>query len=374
MPRLINSVEPKLTNCPKCSTNGMLKMELQNGDTVKCWHCGNVYNPLSNSSSAQNQALQKTQKRDFYEILGVSKDAPPEAIRKEYYKKSLKIHPDKTQNLPAEEKAIAEEEFKLLSKAYQVLSDPDMRAKYDKHGEDGISEQMVDPGEFFRQQFGGDRFQNIIGEISIGNAFKNMGQDMTEEQKKVAEEEQHAAMKKRIELLTENLLKKLSIFVEDPANEETFKQLVLIEAQDLKEENYGKELLMAIGYIYDVKASQKSSMALGKIWSNLKDKANVFSDTIGVVRSAIDMQKSHQKLQQIEKGEAAISSEEEARTLQAEMAQKSMDTIWKGSRLEVQQVLRQVCDNVLYQPNIDEIILARRARALKLIGEIYMTI
>ncbi len=100
----------------------------------------------------------------------------------------------------------------------------------------------------------------------------------------------------------------------------------------------------------------------------------VFYIHLGVVRSAMDMQKSHAKLQQVEQGQTALASEEEGRRLQAEMAQKSMETIWKGSRLEVQNVLRQVCDNVLYEPNVNEVILARRARGLKLIGEIYMNL
>ena len=305
----------------------MLRIEFQAGDSLKCWACQNIYHPEGTTSQpkdTQQHMTTASSGRNFYEILGVSKEATPEEIRKQYYKRSLKIHPDKTSNLPEEEKLAAEDEFKLLSKAYQVLSDDDMRVKYDKYGEKGISEQMVDPGEFFKQQFGGDRFTNIIGEISIGAAFKSMDKEMTEEQKKENQLEQDAAMRQRIEKLTLNLLNKLNIYVEDPNNEETFKQLVTIEAQDLKQENYGKELLIAIGYIYDNKASQKSSMALGKFWNNIKDKANVFSDTIGVVRSAIDMQKSHQKLQQVEQGQAALSNEEEGRRLQAEMAQKSM--------------------------------------------------
>eukprot|EP00835_Amoeboradix_gromovi_P005329 NODE_491_length_7770_cov_0.866771.p2 type:complete len:410 gc:universal NODE_491_length_7770_cov_0.866771:6380-5151(-) len=378
MARLISTVEPLLFSCPQCKRQGMLRMELLPGDNIKCWSCQHVYDPVGTSqkrSNNENNSLETVKaSRDYYEILGVTKDATSDEVRKQYYKRSLKIHPDKTQNLPEGEKLAADEEFKLLSKAYQVLSDAEMKAKYDKYGEKGISEQMMDPGEYFKQQFGGDRFSNIIGEISIGAAFKQMDKELTDEEKKQMQLESDEAMRSRIEKLTHNLLNKLNVYVEDPNNEETFKQLVLIEAQDLKQENYGKELLTAIGYIYDNKASQKSSMALGKIWSNIKDKATVFHDTIGVVRSAIDMQKSHQKFQMVEQGQTAISSEEESRRLQAEMAQKSMETIWKGSRLEVQQVLRQVCDNVLYEPNVDEIVLARRARGLKIIGEIYMDI
>ncbi len=282
MPRLIQSVEPKLTHCPQCSKSGMLKLELQDGDNIKCWSCGRIYDPISHPANTQ---LTRSNSSDFYEILGVAKDASPDDIRKQYYKKSLKIHPDKTHNLPPQEKEIAEDQFKALSRAYQCLSDPEMRAKYDKHGEQGISENMMDPGEYFKQQFGGDRFTNIIGEISLGSALKSMEKEQTEEEKKMYQLEQEQAMIKRIDLLTHNLLNKLSIYVEDPMNEDTFKQLISIEAQDLREENYGKELLTAIGYIYDVKASQKSSIGIGRFWSNIKDKANVINDTFGILHS-----------------------------------------------------------------------------------------
>jgi len=68
-------------------------------------------------------------KKDFYEILGITKSATPEEIKKAYRKKAIEFHPDKN---PGD--ATAEENFKTCAEAYEVLSDPNKKAKYDQYG------------------------------------------------------------------------------------------------------------------------------------------------------------------------------------------------------------------------------------------------
>jgi molecular chaperone DnaJ len=68
-------------------------------------------------------------KKDFYEILGIDKSATPEQIKKAYRKKAIEYHPDKN---PGDK--TAEENFKLAAEAYEILSDPDKKARYDQFG------------------------------------------------------------------------------------------------------------------------------------------------------------------------------------------------------------------------------------------------
>uniref|UniRef100_A0A4W5LWY8 J domain-containing protein n=1 Tax=Hucho hucho TaxID=62062 RepID=A0A4W5LWY8_9TELE len=81
-------------------------------------------------------------KKDFYEILGISKGADAAEIKKAYRKSALKYHPDKN---PGDKEA--EEKFKLAAEAYEVLSDPAKRAKYDQYGHQQFTyKSKIDPG------------------------------------------------------------------------------------------------------------------------------------------------------------------------------------------------------------------------------------
>ncbi|MDE7179611.1 MAG: molecular chaperone DnaJ [Muribaculaceae bacterium] len=74
------------------------------------------------------------EKRDYYEVLGVSKGASADEIKKAYRKMAIKYHPDKYAQESEEKKKAAEEKFKEAAEAYDVLSDADKRAKYDQFG------------------------------------------------------------------------------------------------------------------------------------------------------------------------------------------------------------------------------------------------
>lgn len=72
-------------------------------------------------------------KRDYYEILGVTKDSTPDEIKKAYRKKAMEFHPDRN---PGNKEA--EEKFKEAAEAYDVLSNPDKKARYDQFGHEGL--------------------------------------------------------------------------------------------------------------------------------------------------------------------------------------------------------------------------------------------
>lgn len=80
-------------------------------------------------------------KRDYYEILGVSKDASDGEIKKAYHKLAIKYHPDKNRDNPKE----AEEKFKEINEAYSVLSNKQKRAQYDQFGPDAFQMVHLEP-------------------------------------------------------------------------------------------------------------------------------------------------------------------------------------------------------------------------------------
>jgi molecular chaperone DnaJ len=101
---------------------------------------------------------------DFYEALGVTRSASPEEIKKAYRKKARELHPDANPDDPT-----AEDRFKEVARAYEVLSDPDQRARYDRFGESGISGSGAGPdvGDMFGGGGLGDIFEAFFG----GNGF-----------------------------------------------------------------------------------------------------------------------------------------------------------------------------------------------------------
>jgi molecular chaperone DnaJ len=107
-------------------------------------------------------------KRDFYDVLGVAKNASEEEIKKAYRKLAMKFHPDRNQGDKSKE---AEEKFKEVKEAYEILSDASKRAAYDRFGHAGVDPNMGGgprgPGA---EGFGGfaDAFGDIFGDIFGG--------------------------------------------------------------------------------------------------------------------------------------------------------------------------------------------------------------
>lgn len=115
--------------------------------------------------SFPNAAAADAKKRDYYEVLGIAKDADDAVIKRAYRKGALKWHPDKN----PDNKEEAELKFREVAEAYEILSDKEKRAQYDRHGHDGPTGGGFD----FGAGFGGGGFTNAH------DLFKDMfeGQD-----------------------------------------------------------------------------------------------------------------------------------------------------------------------------------------------------
>lgn len=109
-------------------------------------------------------------KRDFYEILGVSKGSTAEEIKKAYRKVAMQYHPDRN---PGDKGA--EEKFKEAAEAYEILSDQDKRAQYDRYGHAGVAGASRGPngGQNMEDIF--SQFGDIFGEDIFGSFFSGGG-------------------------------------------------------------------------------------------------------------------------------------------------------------------------------------------------------
>lgn len=111
-------------------------------------------------------------KKDYYEILGIERGASEEEIKKAFRKKALKYHPDRNSGNKE-----AEEKFKELNEAYQVLSDTQKKAQYDQFGTTDFGSSGFDASNFDFSDFGGfgDIFDSFFGGGTSGSRRKRNG-------------------------------------------------------------------------------------------------------------------------------------------------------------------------------------------------------
>jgi molecular chaperone DnaJ len=141
-------------------------------------------------------------KRDYYEILGVERNAGPEEVKKAYRKLAVKYHPDKNPGDKA-----AEEKFKELGEAYEALSDPQKRAAYDQYGHAAFDSRsrgfgqaggFHDPFEIFREVFGGGTtsiFEDLFGGPRQDPTQPQRGDDLRYDMEVFFEEAAHGCEK-----------------------------------------------------------------------------------------------------------------------------------------------------------------------------------
>lgn len=111
-------------------------------------------------------------KRDYYEVLGIAKNAAADDIKKAYRNLALKYHPDR---VPAEKKKEAEEKFKEMSEAYEVLMDPQKRANYDQYGHEAVDSTFRQGGFTWQDFHHFDDVKDIFGEFDLGDLFRGFG-------------------------------------------------------------------------------------------------------------------------------------------------------------------------------------------------------
>lgn len=121
----------------------------------------NIVNPLINDA---NVKLRRSKTKDYYKVLGVAHDADERQIKSAYRKLSKVHHPDKAAKAGIS-KEVAEKKMASINEAYEVLSDPELRQRFDQ-GDDPMSNEQQNPfqqGGGFHHGFGGQQFKFHFG-------------------------------------------------------------------------------------------------------------------------------------------------------------------------------------------------------------------
>jgi len=157
----------------------------------------------------------------------------------------------------------------------------------------------------------------------------------------------------------------------------SWRTICSLEAEDLKRESYGVELLQTIGFVYVAKAkhhlaTNQTFLGVGGWLHNVQGKYHVFSETVSTLRAAIELKGVFDQIQAAEK--AGNLSPEDKKRLEEQAAEKGLQALFKGTKLEVESILRETCERVLEDPAITREKAQLRAVALQMLGEAYMNV
>ncbi|KAK5171884.1 DnaJ-like protein [Saxophila tyrrhenica] len=222
---------------------------------------------------------------------------------------------------------------------------------------------------------------------------------MTEEEKRLREKEKKKALSKeqreelaafeaerlrvrteRINTLSRKLIDRISVWTETDKGPDVtiaFREKMRLEVENLKMESFGLEILHAIGQTYLTRAttflkSQKPIIGgVSGFWSRLKDKGSMVKDTWGTVSTAIQAQMEIEAMAQAEEKGGEDWTDEKKAEMEKRVTGKILAAAWRGSKFEIQSVLRDVCDEVIFEKGVKVQKRVERAQALVIVGEIF---
>mmetsp|Transcript_34194 Transcript_34194/g.102069 ORF Transcript_34194/g.102069 Transcript_34194/m.102069 type:complete len:906 (-) Transcript_34194:197-2914(-) len=347
----------------------------------------------------------------YYDIIGVSPGASAIDIKKAYYQAALRVHPDKNPGDPE-----ASQRFQALAQAYQVLSDPKLRERYDQLGKEAVSDAAlpsVDPALFFSMLFGSEQFEKYIGKLYLAmqtdHIAKDLQRDMDRRQKEAgdgstpardvigdsieremrfsADSKKDLRMKRqqmaREVQCAQTLCQRLDRWVIG-RDEEGFMASISQEACELVRVSFGGRLLRTIGTIYETCAEQyfaslRGHFTLETQLAALRESTHNarvrFQAMSSVAKSALAVKRMHDAAgSQAGAEEDQEKKEEAARQTMASLEDSLpvfLQTIWDVSAVDIESTLHHVCDKVLKDISVPWQIRHRRAVAMLRLGRVF---
>jgi hypothetical protein len=326
----------------------------------------------------------------YYDILEVAPDADASAIKRSYYLLARKYHPDKC---PNDEKAA--NKFKDVAEAYQVLSDPELRAKYNKDGKDGLSADKtsvadggapkIDPAVLFAFLFGSDKFTNYVGRLASATSAA------VGDSPKISAKDARTLQKRRVTRLAIAMIAKIAPYVDacesSSGSTEALEAEWTTEAKELSEASYGHQLVTTIGQVYNIMAvmyegSTESGQGLPKMsqWAagkraKMNNSKAANKNQMDTMKAGFDMVKLQSQLQQ---KMANAKSDEEKQEVAKELEESSVGillrVLWTTTVVDITSTLHEMCHMIFYDQSVEAKTRKHRATAVKKLGEIWMEI
>ncbi|KAH7221484.1 X-domain of DnaJ-containing-domain-containing protein [Fusarium oxysporum] len=199
------------------------------------------------------------------------------------------------------------------------------------------------------------------------------------EQLAAYEKERAKIRQERVDTLARKLLDRLSVWTETdkgPDVTKAFQEKMRLEVENLKMESFGIDILHAIGQTYVSKASSllrsQKFFGIGGFFSRLRDKGTLVKETWNTISSAIDAQQTMEDMAKMEEKGGEDWTDEKRAEYERRVTGKILTAAWRGSKFEIQSVLREVCDSILNDKKVHLNKRLERAQALVLIGDVFI--
>ncbi|KAJ4131763.1 DnaJ-like protein [Fusarium equiseti] len=199
------------------------------------------------------------------------------------------------------------------------------------------------------------------------------------EQLAAYEKERAKIRQERVDTLSRKLLDRLSVWTETdkgPDVTRAFQEKMRLEVENLKMESFGIDILHAIGQTYVSKASgllrSQKFFGIGGFFSRLRDKGTLVKETWNTISSAIDAQQTMEDMAKMEQKGGEDWTDEKRAEYERRVTGKILTAAWRGSKFEIQSVLREVCDSILNDKKVPLNKRLERAQALVLIGDVFV--
>lgn len=216
-------------------------------------------------------------------------------------------------------------------------------------------------------------------EESLRKKEKKKGLTKEQREQLAAYDKERARVRQeRVDTLARKLIDRISVWTETdkgPDVTKSFQEKTRLEVENMKMESFGLDILHAIGQTYLTKATtllrSQKYLGLGGFLSRVKDKGTIVKETWNTISSAIDAQQTIEEMARMEEKGGAEWSDEAKAEYERRVTGKILTAAWRGSKFEIQSVLREVCDAVLNDKKVPLAKRLERAEALVLIGDIF---